>query len=114
MIFEYRCYDIVPGGAPSIHERFANHTTAMMRDHGFRIQGLWEPIVGEANRLHYLLKWDDLAQREHCVDAFDNDPAWRAVVAQYPPLTTGRRSELWRPTSYSPTTEARWPDGTIG
>ena len=31
-----------------------------------------------------------------------------------PGLTGRRYNELWRPTGYSPLTQAVWPDGTVG
>ena len=36
------------------------------------------------------------------------------VTAEVPPGLTGRRyNELWRPTGYSPLTQAVWPDGAV-
>ena len=113
MIYEYRCYEITPGRADALHDRFTQHTIGLMRGHGFRIQGIWEPVVGQASQLHYLLKWKDPAERENRFDAFEADPAWRAVLAATPGLTGRRYNELWRPTGYSPQTQALWPDGVV-
>jgi hypothetical protein len=110
MIYEYRRYEIAPGSAKALHERFANHTVRLMRSHGHDIVGFWEPVVGHANHLHYLLRWDDMAARERCSEAFETDPEWRAVLAATPGLTVRRYNELWRPTAYSPTIRAVWPD----
>lgn len=113
MIYEYRCYEITPGKAADLHDRFARHTIGLMRRHGFRIQGIWEASVGQADQLHYLLKWDDVLQRETSFHAFESDPAWRAVLAATPGLTGRRYNELWRPTDYSPQTQALRPEGTV-
>jgi hypothetical protein len=113
MIYEYRCYEITPGSARALHDRFTQHTIGLMRRHGFRIQGFWEPVVGQASQLHYLVKWADPAEREDRVQAFEADPDWRAVLAAQPGLTGRRYNELWRPTGYSPLTQAVWPDGAV-
>jgi hypothetical protein len=113
MIYEYRCYEIAPGRAQALHDRFTQHTIGLMRSHGFHIQGIWEAVVGQANQLHYLLKWADAAEREKCTEAFESDPKWRAALAATPGLTGRRYNELWRPTGYSPQTQAVWPDGAV-
>lgn len=113
MIYEYRRYEIAPGKAKALHERFAQHTIRLMRGHGYDIQGFWEPVVGHANHLHYLLRWDDAAARESSAEAFETDPEWRAVLAATPGLTGRRYNELWRPTAYSPSVRPIWPDGPV-
>jgi hypothetical protein len=89
MIYEYRCYEITPGKAADLHDRFAQHTIGLMRRHGFRIQGIWEPVFGQANQLNYLLKWADPAEREDRFQAFESDPAFgsrRDAGAHRPPV----------------------------
>ena len=51
MIYEYRGYEITPGKAGALHDRFTQHTICLMRGHGFRIQGIWEPVVGQASQV---------------------------------------------------------------
>jgi len=44
--------------------------------HGIKPVGFWEPVVGLSNELHYLLAWNDLAEREVQWSAFQADPEW--------------------------------------
>jgi hypothetical protein len=113
VIYEYRRYEIAPGQARALEERWRLHAVEIMRGHGFHLQGIWEPEVGQLNHLHYLLRWDSLTEREHKIRAMDTDPRWLSALGATVPLTSRRSSELWRAAGYSPLTQAVWPDGTV-
>ena len=113
MYYEYRRYEVAPGMAKALDDRFRDHTIDLMLGHGFHFMGLWQPETGSMNARHYLLRWESLAEREQAVDAMDNDPCWREILGATPPLTGTRTIDLWRPTDYSPRTQSRWPDGRL-
>ncbi len=105
MLYEYRHYQAVPGKMPALHRRFAEVTTRIWEKHGIRVVGFWEAVVGSSNELHYLLQWDDMADRERKWDAFQKDPEWQAARAQTEtngPLVARTTNHFWRPTHYSP------------
>jgi hypothetical protein len=105
VLYEMRTYEVVPGRMPAMHARFANHTMGFFRKHGIRVVGFWEAAIGTSNVLHYLLAWDDLAQRERAWSAFQADPEWHRVRDESQrdgPIVARVRNEIWQPTAYSP------------
>ena len=111
MLYEYRRYEIAPGMTGALQKRFRDHTIRLMRRHGFRIVGVWSPVVGELATVHYLLSWTDMEERERCFAGFEADEEWQAAFAATPPLTSARSSELWAAADYAPTLQITWPDG---
>ena len=104
MLYEYRRYSIVPGKRSALSQRFANVTVPLWARHGIKPVGFWEPVVGLSNELHYLLAWNDLAEREVQWSAFQADPEWiskRDESEASGPLQAKIYNELWTPTSYS-------------
>jgi len=80
-------------------------TTKIWERLGIRPIGFWEAVVGSSNELHYLLQWNDMAEREQKWDAFLKDPEWqekRALTEQDGPLVAKTTNYFWRPTAYSP------------
>ena len=106
MIYEWRVYQIVPGKARQLNERFANHTAALFRKHGMEIVGVWENSVGCAtNTLYYMLGFEDAAQRESAWKSFKEDPEWQRVAKESEkdgPLVARERNMILTPTYYSP------------
>lgn len=105
MIYELRCYEVVPGRMPAMHARFQTHTVGFFAKHGIRVIGFWDAVVGTSNVLNYLLAFDDLAHRERAWAAFMADPDWQRVRQESErdgPIVARVRNELWRPTPYSP------------
>ncbi len=105
MLYEYRCYDAVPGRLPDLHNRFQNITTPLFEKHGIEVVGFWTADVGTSNQLHYLLRWPDMAERERRWSAFVADPEWlekRAATEANGPLVTRVVNQFWSPTPYSP------------
>jgi hypothetical protein len=91
VLYEYRHYQAVPGKMPALHRRFAEITTRIWEKHGIKPVGFFEAVVGSSNELHYILQWDDMAERERKWDAFQKDP-----------LVARATNYFWRPTHYSP------------
>jgi hypothetical protein len=106
VIYEYRKYVAIPGKLPEIHARFEKQTIPLFERHGIRVVGFWVPVVGQlVNELHYILKWDDLAQQERTWKEFFATGEWDRVVAETEadgPLIAAAESQLWSPTEYSP------------
>ena len=105
MIYELRSYEVLPGRMPAMHARFQNHTIGIFRKHGIEVVGFWDVVIGTSNVLHYILRFDDLGHRERAWATFLADPDWLRVRAESEkdgPIVARIRSEIWRPTPYSP------------
>jgi alkanesulfonate monooxygenase SsuD/methylene tetrahydromethanopterin reductase-like flavin-dependent oxidoreductase (luciferase family) len=100
--------EVPPGSQLSAAGEYADTPRIAERAEELGFDSLWT-----SERLHYLLKWADPAEREDRVQAFETDPDWRAVLTAQPGLTGRGYNELWRPTGYSPLTQAVWPDGAV-
>ncbi|MHB1131465.1 MAG: NIPSNAP family protein [Chloroflexota bacterium] len=104
MIYELRVYDCPPGRLPLLHKRFQEHTLRIWAKHGIRQVGFWEELIGQNNRLVYMLAYESLADRERRWDAFMGDPEWIAARAETEKegaivaLVTNR---ILKPTEYS-------------
>ncbi len=105
MIYEWRVYDTIPGRLPLLHKRFAEHTLRLFEKHGIKSIGYWEEIVGQNNRLVYLLAFESLADRERKWEAFQNDPEWiqvRNETERDGPINAKVTNRILKPTPYSP------------
>ncbi len=106
MIYELRTYEAAPGKMAGLQARFRDHTTGLFERHGMQIIGFWTYAHGGwSNRLVYLLAFEDLADRDAKFAAFGADPDWqraREASEADGPLTSRIRSDLLRPTDYSP------------
>ena len=105
MLYEYRRYEAVPGKLPALHRRFAEVTVNVWQKHGIRVVGFWEAVFGASNELHYMLPWEDVAERDRKWEAFLNDPDWQSAQAKSEesgPLVAKIANSLWKPTHYSP------------
>ncbi len=106
MIYELRTYEAAPGKMAALQARFRDHTTRLFERHGMQIIGFWTYAHGGwSDRLVYLLAFEDVADRDAKFAAFGADPEWRQAAEESQrdgPLTTRIRSDLLRPTDYSP------------
>jgi hypothetical protein len=105
VIYELRSYEVLPGRMPAMHARFQNHTIGIFRKHGIEVVGFWDVVIGTSNVLHYILRFDDLGHRERAWATFLADPDWLRVRAESEkdgPIVARIRTEIWRPTPYSP------------
>jgi len=105
LLYEYRRYSIVPGRRAALAQRFENVSVPLWERHGIKPVGFWEPVFGLSNELHYLLAWNDMAERGVRWNTFQTDPEWISKRDQSEasgPLAANIYNELWTPTSYSP------------
>ncbi len=105
MIYELRSYTAMPGKLPTLLERFANTTTRFWEKHGIRQLGAWTVESGShSRRLHYILVWDSLAEREQRWNAFMSDPEWisaRTAGEEHGPVIDMIENSFLRPTAFS-------------
>ena len=105
MLYEYRRYEASPGKLGELSKRFATITTKIWERMDIKVIGFWTAEVGTGNELHYILAWEDMADRERKWNAFQADKEWqekRAETERDGPLAARITNSFWRPTSYSP------------
>ena len=104
MIYEYRAYETHPGKLPELQARFRNHTMKIFERLGMKNVGYWT-VEGEANRLNYILAFDDADHMKRTWDAFNEDPEWQKVKAESEVngvLNANVTSTVLTPTDFSP------------
>jgi hypothetical protein len=106
MIVEMRVYYCAPTRLPALLERFRSTTLGFFEKYGIAPIGFWTTLVGPDNHaLTYLLKWDDMAQREARWNAFQADPDWiarRAESEKDRPIVARIECSFLAPTDFSP------------
>ena len=106
MIYELRTYEAEPGKMMALQGRFRDHTMKLFERHGLKVIGFWTYAHGGwSNQLVYLLAFEDMADRDAKFAAFGADPDWQRAREESEsdgPLVTRIRSDLMRPTDYSP------------
>lgn len=105
MIVEMRVYYCAPTRLPALLDRFRNTTLGFFAQYGIEQIGFWTTLVGPDNHaLTYLLKWDDMAQREARWNAFQADPDWiarRAETEKDRPIVARIENTFLAPTDFS-------------
>lgn len=105
MIVEMRVYYCAPTRLPALLERFRSTTLGFFQKYGIEQIGFWTTLVGPDNHaLTYLLKWDDMAQREARWNAFQADPDWiarRAETEKDRPIVARIENIFLTPTDFS-------------
>lgn len=105
MIVEMRVYYCAPTRLPALLERFRSTTLSFFQKYGIEQIGFWTTLVGPDNHaLTYLLKWDDMAQREARWNAFQADPDWiaaRAETEKDRPIVARIENSFLAPTDFS-------------
>jgi hypothetical protein len=105
MIVEMRVYYCAPTRLPALLDRFRSITLGFFEKHGIEQVGFWTTLVGADNHaLTYLLKWDDMAQREVRWNAFQADPDWiarRAESEKDRPIVARIENTFLAPTDFS-------------
>jgi NIPSNAP protein len=102
MIYEFRSYQAAPGRLRDLDDRFRDLTTRVFTRLGFDPIGFW--TAENPDRLVYLLRWADQAERDGKWKEFGADAEWqegKAASERNGPLLTGTSAEIWTPTSYS-------------
>jgi hypothetical protein len=105
MIYELRIYHCAPTRLPALLERFSTTTLGFFEKYGIEQVGFWTTYIGASNHsLTYLLKWRDLAEREHKWNAFQADADWiakRAATEADKPIVERIESHILTPTAFS-------------
>lgn len=104
MIYEYRAYEANPGKLPDLQARFRNHTMNIFERHGMKNVAYWT-VEGEANRLDYILAFDDADQQKRAWAAFNEDPEWQRVKSESETsgsLVAKVTKTMLTPTDFSP------------
>ena len=105
MLYELRTYEATVGnmGALVKHLEVA---AGLFRKHGLEAPGFWTDEIGMGNRVTYMWKYEDVAERNVKLAAFSSDPAWTEQVAEetrkYGPITSRTHNTIMQPTAYSP------------
>ena len=106
-IWEERVYRAKHARAAArLNQRFAEHTITLFRKHGIAPVAFWNVVIGaDQPALYYLVRYDDLAQRQGAWANFRRDPEWQAAYAaseQDGPLLLRTTSTLLAPAPFSP------------
>jgi hypothetical protein len=106
VLYELRTYEAAPGKLAALQARFRDHTMPLFERHGLQVVGFWTYAHGGwSNELVYMMAYEDMADRDAKWAAFGADPDWHRARTESEsggPLTTRIRSDLLRPTDYSP------------
>lgn len=105
MIYEQRHYRAMPGRMPDLLRRFEHDLVPLWQRHGIEVVGFWTVVVGDAHQdIHYLLRWQSMAEREDKWQRFLVDPEWierRARTEERGPIVSWSRSAFLQPTQFS-------------
>ena len=104
MIYEMRTYEALPGKLRPLISRFADVTDGLFKKYGFRPIGYWTESVGDNTKLHYMLAWEDDAERQAKWAEFRKDPERATAFAESEkdgPLVSRINNRIWEPTAFS-------------
>jgi heme-degrading monooxygenase HmoA len=104
MIYEMRTYEAMPGRIRDIVARFANTTDRLFRKYGFRPVGYWIESIGDNTLLHYMLAWENDAERLAKWEEFRKDPERIEAFAKSEengPLVARINNRIWVGTAFS-------------
>lgn len=105
MIYEMRTYEAMPGKLRALVARFADVTHPLFVEHGFRPVGYWTEAVGDNDKLHYMLAWEDDAERKAKWAAFRDDPERARAFAESEKaglLVAKITNRIWEAALFSP------------
>jgi NIPSNAP len=106
MIYELRTYEAALGKLAALNARFRDHTMPLFTRHNMQVVGFWTYAHGGwSDQLVYLMAFENMADRDAKWAAFQSDPDWikaRDESQRDGTLTTRIRSDILRPTDYSP------------
>lgn len=105
MLVEMRVYYCAPTRLPALLERFRSETLGFFEKYEIEQIGFWTTVVGADNHsLTYMLKWENMAQREARWSAFQQDPDWIAIRAETErenPIVIRVENSFLAPTDFS-------------
>ncbi len=106
MIYELRTYELMPGKAAPVLERFEKVTSRLFEKHDMKNVGYWLPVIAESNNMFtYMLAYRSMAHRDEAWNAYMQDPERIRVMAEAEasgPQVHRFSNMLLRPTPYSP------------
>ena len=105
MFYEMRTYEALPGKLRSIVDRFGNVPHGCFLKYGFRPIGYWTESVGDNTKLHYMLAWEDDAERQAKWAEFRADPERIKAFSESEkdgPMVARIHNWIWEPTAFSP------------
>lgn len=105
VLYELRIYEIPPGCMARILSRFANHTMAIFKRFDIEVVGFWQEEVGRNDRLVYITRFADSADRDSKWSAFQDDPEWQRVKLETEadgPIVTRVLNSYMKPVPFSP------------
>src|SRR5437762_13851521 len=78
MLYELRTYEVLPGRMPALNKRFAQVTLRIFGRYGIEVIGFWtNEVGGYSNELIYMLRFDDMGDRERKWATFAADEEWQ-------------------------------------
>lgn len=105
MLVEMRVYHCAPTRLPALLDRFRDITLEFFDRYGIEQIGFWTTVVGSNNHaLTYLLKWENMAQREERWNAFQTDLDWirlRTETEAEHPIVMWVENSFLAPTDFS-------------
>jgi hypothetical protein len=105
MIYELRVYEVAPGKLGALHDRFSKITLRFFEKYGISVVGFWTDDVGVSNRLTYIVKFEDSAQRDKAWAGFKADQERMRLFAETEKegvLVTRVTNKIMKATPYSP------------
>jgi hypothetical protein len=106
VLYELRTYEAMPGRMPALHKRFAEVTLKYFAQYGIEVVAFWtNAIGGKSNQLIYMLRFDDMADREEKWRGFIADKRRQALFIESEiegPLVNWTEAHFLTPTPYSP------------
>lgn len=104
MIYEMRTYEAAPGKLRPLTARFAETTDRLFKKYGFRPVGYWTESVGDNTKFHYILAWENDAERLAKWAEFREDSERATAFAASEvngQLVTRITNSIWVPTAFS-------------
>lgn len=106
MLYELRVYEVLPGRMGALNKRFAEVTLKIFERYNMEVVGFWtNAIGGYSNELVYMMRFENMGDREQKWAKFGADEEWQKARAasEADGLIVNRiRATFLQPTSYSP------------
>ena len=105
MLYELRTYEATLGNM-GVLVKHLEVAAGLFKKHGLVAPGFWTDEIGRGNRVTYMWKYEDVAERNKKLAAFSTDQAWKDQVAEetreYGTITARTHNTIMQPTAYSP------------
>ena len=101
MIYELRTYTCLALMRPKM-VKLLEEAMPVFERAGIEIVGVWTNVIGRGQLFRYLLRYENLADREVKWNKFLADPEVHRIVKEYGPVCSYEDNEFMQPTAYSP------------